>query len=57
MIISIKKKYTKNLSIFEAMELAIADEIGLTGDGLLAALEANPREAAEVLCSRSGQSC
>ena len=39
---------------FEAMELAIADEVGLTGDALLAALEANPREAAAVLCSRGG---
>ena len=40
---------------FEALELAIARETGLTDDGLLAALEANPREAAEVLCGPSGR--
>ena len=40
---------------FEALELAIAKETGLADDGLLAALEANPREAAEVLCGPSGR--
>ena len=40
---------------FEALELAIAKETGLADDGLLAALEAHPREAAEVLCGSSGR--
>ena len=35
---------------FEALELAIANETGLTGEGPFAALEVNPTEAAEVLC-------
>ncbi len=39
---------------FEALELAIADEIGLTRERSLAALETNPTEAAEVLRSCGG---
>jgi len=39
---------------FEALELAIADETGLAGEGLFAALEANPTEAIEELCRRGG---
>ena len=33
---------------FEALELAVADETGFTGEGLLAALEANPTEAIAI---------
>ncbi|MGB5432022.1 MAG: BTAD domain-containing putative transcriptional regulator, partial [Acidimicrobiia bacterium] len=39
---------------FEALELAIADEIGLTRERSLAALETSPTEAAEVLRSCGG---